>query len=113
MKKFLVLYHATSDAMKQTGSTSTEDQSKSMEAWMHWAAKCGDNLLDMGNPLMNGQAVDPTGKSRDSEKGVVGYSLIQAKSMDEAEGLLKGHPHLGWDADCRIEVHEIMPLPGM
>ena len=28
--------------------------------------------------------------------------------MEEALELLKGHPHLGWDESCEIEVHEFL-----
>ena len=31
--------------------------------------------------------------------------------MAEAKALLEGHPHLGWNGACEIEVHEAMPPP--
>jgi hypothetical protein len=37
MKKFIVIYHAPMDALKQMGSMSKEDQAKGMEGWMVWA----------------------------------------------------------------------------
>lgn len=113
MKKFIVIYHAPSDAMQQTAGMSKEDQAKGMEGWMQWAQKCGNQLVDMGSPLMNGQALAPDGKSKNSDKNVAGYSILQAESMEKAKALLQGHPHLAWNADCSIEVHETMPLPGM
>ena len=113
MKKFIVIYHAPTDAMKQMANVPKEDQAKGMEAWMVWAKKCGDKLVDMGAPLMGGQEVLPNGKSKNSSRNVTGYSILQANNMDEAKKLLEGHPHLGWNAACSIEVHETMPLPGM
>ena len=114
MKKFIVLYYAPIDAMKQTEDTTPEEQAKEMEGWMKWAQKCGDKLVDMGAPLMNGQQLSPDGQSKNSDKDIVGYSILQAENMEEAKSLLKGHPHLGgWNAECGIEVHETMPLPGM
>lgn len=113
MNKYIVLYHATQNAMQQSESTTPEERAKSMEQWMIWAKKCGDQLIDMGAPLMNGIAVAPGLTSTASDKGVVGYSILAANSIDEAKSLLEGHPHLGWDAECRIELHEVMPLPGM
>jgi hypothetical protein len=112
MKKFIVLYHAPADAMKQTASSSPEEQAKGMELWMQWAKKCGDKLVDLGAPLMNGQQLMPGGKSKNSTNDIVGYSILQAENMDEAKNLMQGHPHLGWNAACSIEVHETMPLPG-
>jgi hypothetical protein len=113
MKKFIVIYHAPVDAMEQTSNSSPEDQAKGMEAWMVWAQKCGEKLVDLGAPLANGLQLSPDGKSAGSNKNVAGYSVLQAENMDEAKELLKGHPHLAWNADCSIEVHETMALPGM
>jgi hypothetical protein len=113
MKKFIVIYHAPEDAMKKMASVPKEEQAKGMEAWMTWSQKCGDKLVDMGSPLMGGQGLSPDGKSKDSNKGVAGYSILQAENMEGAKKLLQDHPHLAWNADCSIEVHEAMPLPGM
>jgi hypothetical protein len=112
MKKFIVLYHAPAEVMKQTANATPEEMEKGMEVWMQWAKKCGDQLVDLGSPLVNGQQINANGNSKNSDKNVVGYSILQAESMDEAKDLLKGHPHLGWFAACTIEVHETMPLPG-
>ena len=113
MKKFIVIYQAPIDAMQQMANVSPEDQAKGMQAWMEWAKKCGDKLVDLGSPLMNGQKLSPGGMSENSEIGVAGYSILQADNMKDAIALLQGHPHLGWNAACSIEVHETMPLPGM
>jgi hypothetical protein len=113
MKKFIVIYYAPMDAMKQMASVPKEEQAKGMELWMQWAKKCGDKLVDLGAPLMNGKQLSPGGKSADSKKEVTGYSVLQAKNIDEAIRLLQGHPHLGWNAACSIEVYETMPIPAM
>ena len=113
MKKFIVIYHAPLDAMKGMENTTPEEQKKGMEAWMVWGQKCGSKLVDMGAPLINGQQLNPDGKSKSSDKEVAGYSVLEAENLEEAKDLLKGHPHLAWNADCSIEVHETMPLPGM
>jgi len=113
MKKFLVIYYAPVDAMQQMQNVSKEDQAKGMELWMQWAKKCGDKLVDLGNPLMNGKRLSPDGKNSDSKKEVTGYSILQASNLNEATQLLQGHPHLGWNAACSIEVYETMPIPGM
>jgi len=113
MKKFIILYYAPMDALQQTASATPEDQDKGMDAWMQWAKKCGNKLVDLGSPLMNGLQLLPGGKSNPSNANIVGYSILQAEDMDHAQALLQGHPHLGWNAACSIEVHESMPLPGM
>lgn len=112
MKKFIVLYHAPKGAMEKMADVSPEDAKKGMEAWMMWGEKCGAGMVDMGAPLSNGQIVQKTGASP-SASTVVGYSVLQANSMNEAVAMLKGHPHLEWMDSCQIEVHEAMPHPGM
>ena len=76
MKKYIVIYHAPLDAMEETTNTSPEEQAKVMEAWMTWAKKCGDKLVDLGAPLSNGQQMNPDGKSTGSKKNVAGYSVF-------------------------------------
>ncbi len=110
MKQFVVLYFAPASAMEKMKSSTPEEMKKGMEEWMKWAEKCGDHLVDMGNPLGNGKEIGQSGTSP-SQKGIAGYSILQAEDISEAEGLLKGHPHLGWTEGCQIEVHEKMPLP--
>lgn len=83
-----------------------------MEEWMKWAANCGDKLVDMGTPLDGGVKLKTDGSSIPSDRNVVGYSVLQADNMDEAKSFMEGHPHLGWDASCDIEIHETMPMPG-
>ena len=113
MKKFVVIYHAPASLAKKQAKMSKEDQAKGMEGWMQWFKKCGTHLVDMGAPLMNGKSLHAKGKSKKSTKEVAGYSILQASDMDHAIELLQGHPHIVWNADCSIEVHEMMPLPGM
>ncbi|OGM96429.1 MAG: hypothetical protein A3B86_03165 [Candidatus Yanofskybacteria bacterium RIFCSPHIGHO2_02_FULL_38_22b] len=112
MKKFIVIYHASEDSAQKMASASPEEMKKGMEPWMEWAKKCGSGLVDMGTPLANGQKVTKKGTSL-SDKDVVGYSVLQANSMEEAVKMLKEHPHLDWTDGCEIEVHESMSLPGM
>ena len=110
MKKYLVIYHAPESANKKMAEATPEDAKKGMEAWHAWAEKCGDGLVDLGTPLAGGQKLTSSG-SAPSDKGVVGYSILQAEDMEGAKALLKGHPHLEWTAGCDIEVHEALPLP--
>ncbi|MAZ40753.1 hypothetical protein CL654_01375 [bacterium] len=113
MKKFIVIYYANKEAqaeMEKSGNQSEEDIKKAMEPWMEWAKACGDNLVDLGTPLGGGKKITSSG-SEASEKGAVGYSILQANSMDDAEKMLQNHPHTSWNAGCSIEVYEAMPLP--
>ena len=112
MKKYVVIYHAPQDFLEQSASNDQAEMEKGMEDWMVWAKKCGDKLVDLGLPLMGGKRLLPDGGIDDSSRQVCGYSVLQAENMEEAQELLKGHPHLAWNGACEIEVHESMPLPG-
>jgi hypothetical protein len=112
MKKFIVLYHSPEGAAEKMANASPEEMQEGMKPWMDWAERCGDGLVDMGAPLGNGMKVGKDSVSP-SEKNVVGHSILQAASMDEAVAMLKDHPHLTWMNGCEIEVYEVMPLPGM
>ena len=112
MKKYLVLYKAPMDAMQQMAESTPEQQEEGMKAWMDWAAKCGDQLVDMGQPLANGLALSPDGNTP-TDGQVTGFSIVQADDMDGANALMQGHPHLGWNAACSIELHETQDMPGM
>ena len=51
MAKYLVLYRASADAQAQMANTPPEQAQAGMEAWMEWAGKAGNALLDLGAPL--------------------------------------------------------------
>ena len=112
MKKFIISYNAPIDAAWKTAESSPEEMEKGMQAWMAWAQKCGDKLVDFGTPLGNGVTLGPGGSSAASDSRMIGYSILQADSMEEVTDLLKDHPHLDWNAACEIEIHECLPVPG-
>jgi len=110
MKKYIVIYYAPTEAMEKMKDSSPEEMKEGMEAWNSWAEKCGEGLVDLGTPLGNGQMISSAG-ANPSDKGVVGYSILQAETMEGAESMLLEHPHLAWTEGCSIEVHEALPIP--
>ena len=112
MSKFIVIYHARApymQMMQEKGSTQ-EDMQAEMQAWMDWAGRCGDSLTEMGGPMVGNLKLTSEGSSA-SDRGVVGYSILEAGDMDAAKALLEGHPHFRLDSSCEIEVHEVMQMP--
>ena len=109
----MVIYNAPKNGMQQSDGMSSKDKKKEMEQWHSWANKCGDKLVDMGAPLTAGITLNPDGNSSDSNNSVVGYSILQAENMENAKSLMKDHPHLKWNADCGIEIHETVVMPEM
>jgi len=109
MKKYIVVYHAPAAAWEQMKDMTPEDHKKGMEPWNVWMKKVGKGLVDMGAPLTNGQLVTKSGTTK-SQSDVAGYSILQAKNMNEATKLLQHHPHLEWAQGCKIEVFETKPM---
>jgi hypothetical protein len=109
MTKYLLLYRASVSASDQMANATPEQAQAGMDAWMTWADKAGSAITDMGSPT---QQVATIGEGTGGSGFVGGYSLMEAGSLDELEGLLDGHPHLMLDG-ASIEVLELLPVPGM
>jgi hypothetical protein len=77
---------------------------------MAWASRCGDALVDMGAPLGGRVRVDADSHNPLPSEAV-GYSILEAGSLEDAAQLLDGHPHLQMP-DGTIDVVEALPLPG-
>jgi hypothetical protein len=111
MKKFLVLYIAPQSAQAQMAESSPEAAQEGMKAWMEWAERAGDGIVDMGNPLAAGREITASGTA-DTSSHVAGYAIIQAEDLDGAQSLLDGHPHLMMP-NASILVYETLDAPGM
>ena len=110
MNKYVVIYHAPASAVEQTQAMTSEQMQDGMKQWFAWAEKCGDGLVDFGTPLADGHKVTTSGSSP-SDKGVIGYSILQAENMEAAQAMVQDHPHLAWAEGCEVEVHESQPVP--
>lgn len=105
MTKYLVLYRSTMSAAEQMSQNDPEQAKAGMEAWMAWARKAGDAVVDLGSPL---GVVEPGGDAGDP---IGGYSILQAESPDALAAVLDGHPHTTWGGT--IETLEMLSMPGM
>lgn len=95
MKKFVLLAHGD-----------MEQSPEFREAHMKWWSSIQDHVVDSGNPLFNGRSVakDGTVVELSSEMSpALGYSIVQAESMDDAVALLADSPMDMW-------VYEAMPM---
>ena len=77
---------------------------------MAWMTANQESIVDGGAPLGTTKRVDGEGVSAvKNELG--GYTIVQAKSHDEAAELFdEDHPHLTMPG-AWIEIVEIMPMP--
>ncbi len=105
MTKYLVLYRATMSAAEQMSQNDPDQAQAGMEAWMAWANRAGDAVVDLGSPL---GVVEPGGDGGDP---IAGYSILQAESAEALAAVLDGHPHTSWGGT--IETLEMLAMPGM
>lgn len=110
MKKFIILYNGPATPPEEMDA---EKRNAIMAQWGKWMEKIGDGMVDMGQPMGNGEAVVDDGSSRPALQ-LTGYSIIQAQDMDKAKGLVEDHPFLSdKTGDFSVEVFELLPTPGM
>jgi len=84
MKKFVVLTY---------GFTTPTDEVK--QAWGAWFASVGPHLIDPGSPFGRGTEITKAGRTEltlDSPSPLVGYCILNANDLDEAEGLVQTMP---------------------
>ena len=110
MPKYLVLYRAAATAAEQMAGASPEQAQAGMDAWMAWAGKAGDAIVDLGSPTTTPQKYDSEkGKPERGDYTIGGFSIFQAESSDALAKALDGHPHFTMPGSS-IEVHEIVPI---
>lgn len=100
MTKYLITYSGGSGP----GDMTEEQRAQVMEAWNAWYGRLGDAVIDFGNPTGASKVIMPGGVVSDGGRGITGYSLIQAESLDAAADTCREHPHL--DAGGTITIHE-------
>lgn len=84
MKKFLVLTY---------GFTTPTDEVK--QAWGAWFASVGSQMVDPGSPFGRGVELTASGRADltlDSPSPLVGYCILSADSLADAEKLVASMP---------------------
>lgn len=77
---------------------------------MAWAGRAQAAIVDMGSPVSYSMTLPGGDKAHSGAVG--GFSILQAESADALRAVLDGHPHFHAPG-ASIEVHELLPLPGM
>jgi hypothetical protein len=112
MKQYIVLYTAPLTAAERFAQATREEAQQGMKLWFDWKEKLGSGLVDMGKQLGNAMKVTKSDITK-SDSNIVGISILQANSMDEALEMVKDHHHLQWADGAEILVLEEMPIPEM
>jgi hypothetical protein len=65
-----------------------------MDNWSKWFASLGDKMVDPGSPLGPGMEITRTGTKELplGKESLTGYTIINAKSLDEAVEIAKSCP---------------------
>ena len=83
---------------------------ESMKPWYDWNDRVGSKMVDLGAPTAGAQIMQ--GADNWSTKSTVasGYSIVQAKDLEDLKALLVNHPHTAWSNETSIEVHECVAM---
>jgi hypothetical protein len=111
MKKFFVLYMAKSADFKKVVAGMKKMDKSQMEKmnkdWGVWAKKV--KMVDMGAPVGKNMRVSKSGV-KNARNEVGGYSIIAAKTHEEAARKMKTNPHFKMMPKGWVEVMEILPM---
>jgi hypothetical protein len=110
MAKYMILYCSSESARDMMENATPEQMKEGMDAWMTWAGKVGDAVVDLGAPTAHATHAGPG--SHPGAEEISGYSILQASSEEEVERILDSHPHLMMPGNS-IEVFELLSMPGM
>ena len=79
MNRFVLLYYG------EPQFRTAEEAKAHQAAWMKWAKGLGDAIVEMGHPAKPGKTVSRKSVSdADGADRFTGYTVIQAKSLDQA-----------------------------
>ena len=116
MAEFVFLYRSTQEASREAFS-SPERAQQSIAKWRAWMKDLGDkgHLKNAGEPLeRGGKVVGGTKKTvtdgpySETKDVIGGFSIIQAKDLDQAAQLAFGCPII--EAGGSVEVRPVMQL---
>src|SRR4051812_39806915 len=109
MKKFVLIFYGK----VRPEDISKEEMKNTMDKWMAWFGSFKDQMVDGGNPFA-------AGAKSVSAKGIEtiaadmwpakGYTIVNAKDMDEATKIAQGCPVLEDDSEGAVRVYEALPM---
>lgn len=109
MKKYVWIYRA---------DPSLEPKEGEMEVWGNWFNQLKEDgtLLDFGNIFhKEARVVSVDGTTQDTpatsspKEIVIGYSIVQADSMEQATKIIQDGPAAKYG--CSVEIREIVQMP--
>lgn len=103
MKKYILAYHGGKKF------NTPEERTEHMNKWKAWMIGHGDTFVNPGTPVGMSKTVSAEGVADNGGVNpLMGYSEIQANSMEEAVEIAKGCPTV--QVEGTVEVAEMMDL---
>lgn len=104
MAKYLFVYHGGENPK------SDEEAAEVMDAWGTWLGSMGSAVVDGGNPVGQSSTVQPDGSVTNDggANPASGYSLIEAKGVEDAIAKAKACPIL--QAGGSVELAEAIDM---
>jgi hypothetical protein len=93
MKKYMLLF------------CGRDESPDARERWGTWFGENGSRLIDGGGPLGPGRQVTADGASDAEGAPFIGYSIISAASLEEAERIAATAP-----SSAGVRVYEALPM---
>src|SRR5437660_10878799 len=85
------------------------ERSRQMAKWGQWLGELGQALVDPGAPTGVAKTVGKGGSVSDGgSRGLTGYSIVSADSLDSAVKLAKGCPVL--ETGGAVDVYEAIAM---
>lgn len=104
MANYIILYLGTT-TKPESKEQGQEDQAK----WMKWMQDLGDKIVNPGTPLGKSMIISPDGVKEAGDKGITGYSVVEADSLEAAIEMAKDCPYLLMG---NLEVAEMKSMGG-
>ena len=85
------------------------ERNKQYAKWSEWFGELGSAVVEGGAAMGTAKTVGPGGSVSDGgSRGLSGYSIVSADSLDSAVGLAKGCPVLGIGG--AVDVYEAIAM---
>lgn len=114
MKRYLAVYTGTPGARSRWESLSESErvqrQAQGIAAWKKWVRDNAAAIVEMGGPLSRTKRVSAAGIT-DIRNNLSGFTIVEAKSQEDAARLFLNHPHFTIFPGEGVEVMEVLPVP--
>ena len=89
MAKYLVTYHGSEMPHDP------ESMAAAREAFMEWAARAGEALVEAGAPVRSTWTISSAGREDGAAQGPIsGWSIVESEDAEGAAALLGDHPFI-------------------